>query len=97
MRYPFPGTTKAERKILDQIGSGNYSLAGIFSRNLRTYINRFLAEGWINQCGDRQIGVDKFGKVTIPEYEMEISWHMVWCKYQSEQYDKTDSNDEAGK
>lgn len=86
MKYPFPKTTKAERKVLDEIGAGNSSLAGIFSLNITRYIQRFLDEGWIRQCGEREICNDRFGRVAVPEYEMETSWYMEWCKYYSERH-----------
>ncbi len=88
MKYPFPKTTQAERKMLDQIGAGNATLAGIFSRNIRTNIERFIAEGWIKQCGEKEICNDRFGRVAVPEYEMDTSWHMEWCKYQAERHEQ---------
>ena len=83
MKYPFPKTSRAERKLLDAIGVGNYALAGVFVRNLSKHLDRLTAEGWIRQCGVKEICNDRFGVVAIPEFEMQINWHMRWCEYQS--------------
>ena len=81
MKYPFPKTTKTERKILDAIGSGNYVLSGVFVRSLNKHLERFIDEGWIRFVGEKVICNNRFGKVTIPEFAMPIRWHVQWCEW----------------
>jgi len=75
-----PAKAAAHRRILDEIGCGNYS----------TYISprtrdAMLSKGLIEQCGERVICQDRFGTVTVPEYQMPIPVHYQWCSYWAEQ------------
>jgi hypothetical protein len=48
--------------------------------------------GLLHRLPDRLVGKDRFGSITIPQYEMTIGTHMAWCEFQSEQYDKGNPN-----
>jgi hypothetical protein len=77
---PHPAKTKAQRRILDEIGCGNYSVA--ISPRTR---EAMLAKGLIEPCGKRVIYQDRFGTVTVPEFQMPIAVHMQWCSHWAEQ------------
>jgi hypothetical protein len=86
MKYPFPDTNKADRRILDEIGAGNASLAYIFPKKHIT--ERLVAAGYIRQCGESYPG-----GIRMPNYEMPTSWHIRWCEYQAQK--QNDSTDRA--
>lgn len=68
-----PGRTLAQRRVLDQIGCGNFS-----PPMAPTTRDALLAAGLIQQCGERLIGRG-WSAVRIAEYEMTIPTHMQWC------------------
>jgi hypothetical protein len=75
-----PGRTKAQRKVLDQIGSGECC-----PRAHPKTIDRLLKEGLIEHIGTSVLGRDAFGKIEMPVYEMPTPIHMQWCQYWADQ------------
>ena len=77
-----PGRTAAQRRILDEIGCGNYS--PMMSDAMR---DRLLTNGLIRKCGERHelVTGGKF-KVIIEEFEMTIPTHIEWCKEMAKEY-----------
>ena len=73
-RTPHPGRTKAQRAVLDAIGCGDCS--PYMAPRTR---DALLAAGLIIECGEKVVGRDRFGLITIPEYGMPIPVHMQWC------------------
>ena len=73
-RMPHPGRTPAQRKVLDAIGCGDFSPS--MSPRVR---DALIAAGLITPAGEKVLGRDAFGPITIPEYEMPIPVHMQWC------------------
>lgn len=73
-----PGKTKAQRRVLDEIGVGHYSVP--MAEGTRKAL---LKQGLIEQCGAKVICQDRFGTVTVPEYQMPIPVHYQWCKAMS--------------
>ncbi|MFW6681733.1 hypothetical protein [Komagataeibacter intermedius] len=80
-KTPHPGKTSAQRRVLDEIGCGNYSPSAA-----RTTINALLEDGLIFRCGERVVGRGRFS-ARIPEFEMPVSIHWQWCQHQAEQFD----------
>ena len=76
-----PANTPAQRKILDEIGCGNYSpiMQDATRRSL-------LRQGLIQKCGEKRIGNPPF-HVTIIEYQMPIPVHIQWCEYHAQEYE----------
>lgn len=68
-----PGKTAAQRRVLDEIGCGNYS--PIMSNKTR---DAMLAAGLIVELSPRFVGDGPFA-VRIRQFEMPISVHMDWC------------------
>ena len=79
-----PGRNKTERAILDGIGCGDYAPPTAGVANQRA-IKAMLERGIIQHTGDKVVCKDRFGIVTVPEYDMSIPTHMAWCDYWSEQ------------
>ncbi|PZR77345.1 MAG: hypothetical protein DI537_43320 [Stutzerimonas stutzeri] len=69
-----PGTTVAERRVLDAIGGGD-SCPPMTARTR----DAMLRKGLIHKVGERELGRDRFGVVALPIYEMPIPIHMQWC------------------
>ena len=81
-----PGRTPAQRRVLDEIGSGNFS-----PRMTNRMRDDLIAEGLIVLTGEKPIGRDALGKISIPEFEMPIHVHYAWCKVVgSADYDDAD-------
>lgn len=83
MKIKHPGTTKAQKKVLDEIGSGNFTpwMSAKTAASL-------LAKGLIVKRGFKILGKDRFGSITVPEYEMPVPVHIQWCMFYSEQPDE---------
>ena len=75
-----PGTTPAERRVLDAIGCGD-SCPPMTARTR----DAMLRKGLIHKVGERELGRDRFGAISLPVYEMPIPIHMVWCKAVAEE------------
>lgn len=78
-----PGSTKAQRRILDQIGSGNYS-----PMMAKATCKALLDAGLIVKCGEKIFGKGPLA-VRVDEYEMPIPVHMQWCAAMAHDYDKS--------
>jgi hypothetical protein len=74
MRPKHPGTTEAQRRVLDAIGCGD-SCPPMTRRTRET----LLRKGLIERVGERTLGRDALGAITLPIYEMPIPVHMQWC------------------
>lgn len=74
-RMKHPGRTVAQRRVLDAIGCGNNS--PLMSARTREAL---LNAGLIVLVGRKIVGRDRFGAITLPEYEMPIPVHMQWCE-----------------
>lgn len=81
-RAPHPGKTPAQRRVLDQIGCGNYSPA--MSSGTRAAL---LMTGLIQPCGVKVVGHDRLGMVTIDEYQMPTAVHIRWCEAMASEED----------
>ena len=79
-----PGRTPAQRRVLDQIGAGNFSPQ-------MTIVTRdtMLVEGLIEPAGERRVGEGPFA-VVVKEYQMPIGVHFAWCAAVAA--DKTDAD-----
>ncbi len=75
-----PGTTPTERRVLDAIGCGD-SCPPMTARTR----DAMLRKGLIHKVGERELGRDRFGAISLPVYEMPIPIHMVWCKAVAEE------------
>lgn len=75
-----PGKAEAQRRALDQIGCGNYAVT--MAPKTR---DALLKAGLIEQCGEKVICRDRFGVVTVPEYQMPAPVHMQWCQAMAEE------------
>jgi len=80
-----PGRTEEQRRVLDEIGCGNFRPTARPST-----IKALLKAGLIQQCGEKVLGKDRFGVIAIPEYQMPTPVHMAWCKYQTSQFTDSD-------
>lgn len=78
-----PGKTAAQRRALDEIGSGHFSPP----MHPKTR-DRLLAEGLIRSYGYKVVGRDRFGEIRIEEFEMPIPVHYQWCQVMSAQFDE---------
>jgi hypothetical protein len=79
-RPSHPGKTAAERRILDQIGCGEFSphMAPVTRKNM-------LRRGVIIESGWRVVGRDALGDIRIPQFSMPTGIHMQWCKAMAHQ------------
>lgn len=68
-----PGRTPAQRRVLDEIGTGNFSPA-------MTIVTRdtMLLEGLIETVGEHHVGKGPLAPV-VKEYQMPIAVHLAWC------------------
>ena len=73
-RPPHPGRTPAQRRALDAIGCGDYSPT--MAPRVR---DALLSAGLIVQAGRKVVAQCALGPITVPEYEMPIPVHMLWC------------------
>lgn len=87
MKYAFPNLSKKQSQILDEIGCGNYDLAGVFPTPQT--IKGLLEKGLLERLSDKRIGGDRFGAISIPQYQMPLAVHFEWSVWQSDEYDKT--------
>lgn len=69
-----PGKSKAQRRVLDEIGCGNYSPIA----DKRT-IQRLLDDGLIEEMSPRRVPV--FGNVCmeVRQFQMPLPVHLEWC------------------
>jgi hypothetical protein len=76
-----PGRTPAQRRVLDQIGCGNFS--PIMANSTR---DALLKAGLIVETESR---TEPFGpfRVTIREFTMPLPVHYVWCQAMEAEYD----------
>lgn len=70
-----PASTKAQQKILDEIGCGNYT-----PRMNDATRRSLLRQGLIVKCGEKRIGNPPY-HVTVAEYQMPIPVHIKWCEF----------------
>lgn len=70
-----PGKTAAQRRVLDQIGCGDFTPS--MSKATR---EAMLRDGLIIEAGMRTLGRDSFGRIQVMEYAMPIPVHMTWCR-----------------
>ena len=73
MKPKHPGKTTAQRRVLDEIGCGNYS--PIMAKSTR---DALLNAGLIVPAGERRIGTG-WSAVRVAEYAMPILVHLRWC------------------
>lgn len=71
-----PGKTEAQRRFLDQIGTGNYSPIAA-----KTTIDALLKQGLIEEMSPRRMPIRDGGglTITIRQFQMPIHVHMQWC------------------
>jgi hypothetical protein len=77
-----PGKSPAQRRVLDEIGCGNY-----IPRMSPATRKTLLDKGLIEPCGEMVICRDRFGTVSATEFQMPIPVHYQWCKFWSENHD----------
>jgi hypothetical protein len=78
-KHPAAGMTKVQRSVFESIAVGNTPYC-----DPRT-IKALLQKGLIVELSPKTIGRDRFGPIQIPQYEVPIAHHMVWCEWCSEQ------------
>lgn len=78
-----PAKTVAHRRVLDEIGCGNYSPTA-----KQSTFDKMVEIGLLVPCGEKVICRDRFGIVTATEYQMPIPVHYKWCSYWAEKYDE---------
>lgn len=74
MTSKHPGKSAAQRRALDQIGVGNY--APIMANATR---DAMLRDGLIVEIEPMALGHDRFGLMTVRQFQMPIPVHMAWC------------------
>ena len=74
--YPFPGLTKAQRKVFEEIASGNHTLTSV--PHQKATLEKLLEFGAIIRTGEEVIGTGWMA-VQIPSYEASPSFHAAWC------------------
>lgn len=72
--------TKRQTEVLGLIATGDTSPA-----SSPTTLKKLVDKGLIVKFGRKTVGVDVFGKYTVPMYEMPIAEHIAWCEWCSEQ------------
>ncbi len=81
-KTPHPGKTAAQRRVLDLIGSGIFTPP--MSERTREGLR---ASGLIRKCGQKIVGVDRYGPILVDEWEMPPAVHMQWCQHCAEKCD----------
>lgn len=81
MKVKHPGTTKAERRVLDEIGCGQSQ-----PRMTPGLQDSMLRKGLIVITGYQTLGKDAFGAIKVPNFEMPIPIHMQWCNAMAAQH-----------
>lgn len=72
---PHPGKTKAQRRVLDAIGCGDF----LPPMSARTR-DALLKAGLICKSEPIAIGKDRFGVIKIPQFYMPLPVHIQWCQ-----------------
>jgi hypothetical protein len=80
--HPCKGLRKNQRDVFEQIAVGN-ALPATPQRNLDILEER----GLIQRAGNKTLGRDALGTITIPQYYVPLSIHAQWCEWCSEQPD----------
>jgi hypothetical protein len=75
--YFVPGLTRAQREALDRCGAGDDVLPGVHPKTLA----RLRELGLIVCCGQRVLGRDRFGPITVNSYSMPPAVHLAWCQW----------------
>lgn len=85
-----PGKTPAQRRVLDQVGCGEY-LPRASAKTLAAMVE----QGLLTRLSDRVLGRDGFGSISVPQYDMPIGVHMQWCRYWAENASDGEETDNA--
>lgn len=80
--HPCKGLTPAMRRVFEAIATGD---ALPRSASPKT-IARLLGEGLIERISDKVLGKDRFGAISIPQYEVPIHHHVHFCRWASEKH-----------
>lgn len=72
--------TPRQREAFEAIATGN----ALPSAHKKT-LERLEKCGLIVRLADKVLGRDRFGTVSIPQFEVPIPIHMQWCQWCSEQ------------
>ncbi len=78
VRHPAGHLSQNVRAVFEQIAINDD--IGHPPRAIRALMER----GLIIVAGRREIGRDRFGKITIPIYVVPLSVHMQWCDWCAE-------------
>ena len=86
MTHKHPGKTPAQRRALDEIGSGNNSPAMAKSTK-----KALLDAGLIQKCERQKIELRKIGTglsvVHVDIFAMPIPAHIAWCQFHAQAVD----------
>jgi hypothetical protein len=80
-RHPCAGRSLVQRKAFEAIAINQQA-----NVSLRT-IDALLKAGLIEKCGDRVVGRDRFGIISIPVYAVPLPIHFAWCEWCAAQPD----------
>ena len=86
-----PGKTPAQRRVLDQIGCGNYrpiADGGTLASMLR--------QGLIVELPPVRFPLPPLGYMEIREFDMPTLIHMRWCEAMSSECDALEQSGEEG-
>lgn len=75
-KTPFPGLSKRQIEVFEQIATGVAQPAGVTQRTITALVNY----GAIHRISDK-IMRDRLGTFVIPQYEATLHAHMQWCKW----------------
>jgi hypothetical protein len=76
-----PGLTRAQRDVFEQIAIGQTPYAR--PETIKVLLDKEL----IVRIADRVVGRDRFGIISVPDYEVPIPVHMAWCYWCSQNYE----------
>lgn len=79
--HPCKGRSQAQIDAFERIAIGQEPQA------VQKIVDALLGDGLIILLGNRTIGVDRFGRIEIPTYEVPAHHHRQWCKWAAEQPD----------
>ena len=74
-KHPCAGLSQAAKSAFERVAVGQSPLASPAT------IQRLLDRGLIELVGNRPLGRDAFGKVTIPIYGVPLSVYYQWCQW----------------
>lgn len=76
--HPCKGRSRAQIEAFEAIAINEQP------RCSQRTIEALLAAGLIEKAGDRVLGRDKFGPITVPQFVVPLPIHLRWCQWAAE-------------